>query len=157
MRIHQVASVTLQVVVHADTMPSQTREYRSQDGWFWRTTAVEPFERRRVAILSNPPNPLLQDEWLVTLRRSRGPRGAALATVPESGHKLIPRFTLDEIRAARDAVRVAHPELLRVGTYSEDAEKFDDGLLLVAPSYEVSRTLPEVFNEIPTRIVVESP
>lgn len=157
MRVQRLANVTIQIVVHADTMPSQTREYRCRYGSFWLTTAVERVDQRQVAILSNPPNLLLPDEWVVTLRQSRKPRSAALATVPEACHELLPRFTNDEIRAARDAIRVAHPELVRVGTYSVDAEKYDDGLLLVAPSYEVSYTLPEVFNEIPTRIVVEGP
>lgn len=171
MQIRQIANLRIDVTVKSWVQPSTTREYRAQDGGFWQTIAVEQC-REDTVVLSNPPAPEVDEwtlsnppqvgpvpQWIVTLRRSGSGRGwsrlAKPPSLPVYGEELLPRFTNEEIRAARDAVRVLHPELIRVGVYSVDSAGYDDGLLLVVPTREVGCRMPAVVNEIPTRVQVE--
>ena len=120
------------IEVFEQDAPAIGRQFRDPRGRKW---TVRGRRQALDIVLCNPPAPF--PPWQLDIEAEHP------AYAISAGEKLTPIFTLDEIRAARDAARLAHPQLEQVGVYGDN-----EALIFFAPK-KFGTTLPTEFMGVP--------
>lgn len=110
MRLERPVRATFTFEVWQEHEPARGRRYRDPRGRDWTVRGAG----RASPMLMNPPPPADTTRWNVVLEAEHP------AYQLEPGEELVPVWTLDDVRAARELARDMHPEVVTVGSTLDD-------------------------------------